>query len=161
MWESVFLQIPRPVFVVEFPCSSLPEPPIPSKSTGKKCGSGLIRAVKDGDLEELKKQVKSGRDVNCMVQEELTLLHVATLNANASLVMFIVDSGSEVDPKTGIGVTPLHMAVGIGDKVISEYLILKGANVNAKAKDGLTALSIALDWEWTELVELIKKHGGK
>ena len=36
-----------------------------------------------------------------------------------------------------------------------------GADVNAKDEDGGTLLDWAIDWERTETVDLLRKHGGK
>jgi ankyrin repeat protein len=36
-----------------------------------------------------------------------------------------------------------------------------GADVNAKDEDGGTVLDWAIDWERTETVDLLRKHGGK
>ena len=64
------------------------------------------------------------------------------------------------DVNLGGGATPLHPATYSGHKEVVELLIGNGANVNAKSK-GWTPLDIAIEFEHTEIADLLRKHGGK
>ena len=57
--------------------------------------------------------------------------------------------------------TPLHFAAFRGRKEVAELLINEGADVNAKMKDRWTPLDEAIAVNRTEIVDLIRKHGGK
>jgi ankyrin repeat protein len=59
------------------------------------------------------------------------------------------------------GVTPLHWAARKGYKEVVELLIAKGADLNAKTKNGNTALDLAIQYNQSEIADLIRKHGGK
>ena len=48
-----------------------------------------------------------------------------------------------------------------GHSKVAELLIVAGADVNAKAKDGETPLDLAIEYNQTEIIDLLRKHGGK
>ncbi len=85
----------------------------------------------------------------------------------------LILEGADVNEKGGyFEQTPLHWAVGNSQKVIVELLLSKGADVNASNKFEANAYSIAEgmasgnenpedDLKGQELLEIIKKHGGK
>ena len=52
-------------------------------------------------------------------------------------------------------------AAGYGHKEIAELLIASGANVNANDEDGKTPLDYAIEFNQTEIADLLRKHGGK
>jgi ankyrin repeat protein len=66
-----------------------------------------------------------------------------------------------VNAKDDDGSTPLHHAAFDGYKEIAELLIAAGAEVNAK-DDRLrkTPLDLAINYNQTETVDLLRKHGG-
>jgi len=55
----------------------------------------------------------------------------------------------------------LHWAVRSGNISIVNLLITKGVDVNAKDKRGRTPLQLAEQNGYTEIVELLRKHGAK
>ncbi len=57
--------------------------------------------------------------------------------------------------------TPLHEGAYNGHKEIVELLITSGANVNAMKTDGMTPLDMAHMNRRNEIVDLLRKHGGK
>ena len=63
------------------------------------------------------------------------------------------------------GRTPLHYAASNGHKEIVELLIAEGAEVNAKDKGRKTPLDVTSaippNSNKTEIVDLLRKHGGK
>ncbi|MDB4683904.1 ankyrin repeat domain-containing protein, partial [bacterium] len=59
------------------------------------------------------------------------------------------------------GSTPLHKAAIESHKEVAELLIGKGADVNAKAWGNATPLDGAIQWDRTEIADLLRKHGGK
>lgn len=59
------------------------------------------------------------------------LLLVAARMGKLDAVKFLVDKGTNVNPKTKGGSTPLMEAAMWGNLDVVKYLISKGANVNA------------------------------
>ena len=56
---------------------------------------------------------------------------------------------------------PLCVAVSEGRKEVSALLITKGADANTTDKHGQTPLNYAVNFKYTEIADLLRKHGGK
>jgi ankyrin repeat protein len=91
--------------------------------------------------------------------EELDFsIHEAAEQGDIEAVKQHLAAGTDVDAKTGGGMTPLHLAAGYGRKEVAELLIAEGADVNVKDELGITPL----DWaNGKEIADLLRKHGGK
>ena len=85
-------------------------------------------------------------------------IHDAAEEGNVEAVKQHLAAGTDVN--LGGGATPLHPATYSGHKEIVELLIANGANVNTKAK-GWTPLDIAIEFEHSEIADILRKHGGK
>ena len=89
-------------------------------------------------------------------------IHDASKYGNIEAVKQHLSAGVDVNAKTKTyGRTPLRWAAWGGHKEIVELLIAKGADVNAQLDDGWTPLNFAIDFKKTEIVDLLRKHGGK
>ncbi len=89
----------------------------------------LREAIREGDIEAVKRHLAAGMDVNA---------------------------------KDDNGWNPLHLAVENGHKEIAELLISKSADVNAKDKYfRKTSRDWAIERGYTEIADLLRKHGGK
>ena len=93
----------------------------------------LLQSVIDGNVEAVKQHLADGADVN--VKDEAR------------------------------GLTLLQFATQIGQKEIVELLIADDADVNAKMNNGMTPLDcsalIPPSSNKTEIVDLLRKHGGE
>ena len=95
-------------------------------------------------------------------------MHWISLGNSITAKKAIAD-GADVNAKKDDGETPLHWAtvesMDSGSKKVIELLISKGADVNAKIvtgrKKGMTPLAIAKMFSNKEIVDLLRKHGGK
>jgi hypothetical protein len=87
-------------------------------------------------------------------------IHDAAGTGNIEAVKQHLAAGTDVNVKDNIGLTPLHMAAGDGRKEVAELLITKGADVNSK-NDGGTPLDLANLTKQTEIIDILRKHGGK
>jgi len=85
-------------------------------------------------------------------------IHDAAESGNIEAVKQHLTAGTDVN--LGGGATPLHPATYSGHKEVVELLIGNGANVNAKSK-GWTPLDIAIEFEHTEIADILREHGAK
>ena len=86
----------------------------------------------------------------------------AAIDGNIEAVKQHLAAGTDVNAKSHAGGTTLRYAAGKGHKEIAELLISKGADVNAKDELlGRTPLDEAIFSNHSEIVDLLRKHGGK
>jgi ankyrin repeat protein len=119
--------------------------------------SDLIEAVMRGDLEEVKRLVTNGANVNAANKYGTTPLHVAADSGQAAIVEFLVANGANVNAANKCGNIPLHWAAGHGRAAIVEYLVNQGADVSAVNKVGSTALHVAAMNGHAAIVEFLKR----
>ncbi len=149
-------------------------------------GSFLRRAARAGDIEEVRRQIAAGADVNARSGGD-TALGLALLNDKEEMVRFLVENGADpndgeiqfmardgredqvkllldlgADPDAGAsvnGLTPLMAASMKGHVAVMELLIQRGADVNIRAMFGQTALHIAAEFGTPETVKVLLAHG--
>jgi len=118
------------------PAPEAKEEPPTAEAKLNRSARTLIDAVEGEEIESLKKHLAEGMDVN-------------------------------IEDKDGDA--PLHRAVLLGRKDFAELLISKGANVNAMSnimlgqfnKRRYSLLDIAIQFDKTEIADLLIKHGAK
>ena len=130
----------------------------------------LIQAVKDGNVEAVKKHLAVGMGVNTKDKHGATPLSAAALANREEIAKLLLINGADVNAKDNDGLTALHAAVLVGSNEIAELLIDQGADVNTKAKlknflTGKTHISTPLDSTIKThnniAHDLLRKHGGK
>ena len=85
-------------------------------------------------------------------------MHRAAYRVHKEIAELLIAEGADVNAKNVDGWTPLHSAAA-GRKEIAELLIANGADVNAKDDKGRTPLDRGFGY--TEIDDLLRKHGGK
>ena len=99
---------------------------------------------KTATLEDVKKELKNGANVNAASDEDTTaLMHAAIFNQNPEVIETLIDKGANVNAKNKDGSTALTKAAFNPNPEVIKTLIDEGADINAKNKDGYTALMFA------------------
>ncbi len=142
----------------------------------------LFDAVSDGNIENVKKHIDAGANVNAKTQNGFTPLDVAILierrkklnnelsdllrsqgaKSGAEISLFVAASLGDVQSiekllKAGadINETLLHLTASSGYKNATELLLARGANINATNDQGRTPLFEAVRSRKKDIVELL------
>ena len=123
--------------------------------------NSLHKAAAAGDIEQVKKLISEGANIDAKDKQGRTPLHNAAANGRMEVAELLIEKGANVNALHNSGGTPLHVAVNGGHKEIVELLITKGADINVKNRAGSTPLNNAMNRGYTEIVELLRAHGAQ
>ena len=100
---------------------------------------------KTATIEDVKKELKNGANVNAASDNDTTaLMHAAIFNQNPEVIKTLIDEGADVNAKSKSGSTALmQVALFNQNPEVIKILINAGTDVNAKSKSGSTALMFA------------------
>jgi ankyrin repeat protein len=108
-------------------------------------------------IECLRLLAKAGAKVNTRDNDGNTPLHEAVA---AEFAEELLKLGADVNARNNDGETPLHVASDMGDKEVVKLLLAKAADANVKNNKGETPLSLAVRHRYTDIVQLLRQHGG-
>lgn len=108
----------------------------------------MATGVLEENLEEVRKALDAGEDVNLKLKDGSNVLQLAiwsskSLESVKPILDLLVERGIDVDNANQMGHTALHAAAVAGKIDFIEYLIQHGANVNAVDSDNTTPIMIA------------------
>ena len=116
----------------------------------------LFRAVWTNDIARVR---SANIDVNLKDALGRTPLHIAAKKGYADVVMFLVESGAEVNITDTGGNTPLILIIHkTGNLAVARRLLESGAVVNAQNRTGETALMYAAWRGHPGIVELLLEN---
>ena len=117
-------------------------------------------AAWSGDLAGVQAELDKGVDVNASGNGQ-SPLHLAAIMGHVEVAELLIASGADLEGTDKHGNTPLHYTAHRGSKETAKLLIAKGADLNVKRDDGNTPLDNATQYKHTEIIDLLRKHGGK
>ena len=117
-------------------------------------------AAKKGNLAGVQAELDKGVDVNASGNGQ-SPLHLAAIMGHVEVTELLIASGADLEGTDKHGNTPLHYTAHRGSKETAKLLITKGADLNVKRDDGNTPLDNATQYKHTEIIDLLRKHGGK
>jgi ankyrin repeat protein len=88
----------------------------------------LISAVQAGSIDDSKKLISSGADVNHKDRNGSTVIFLCNTPQHAKILRFLVSLGAQVNCVNNLGNSPLHYAVERGCMEIILILMLNGAD---------------------------------
>lgn len=116
----------------------------------------LYNFFAEGDLEDIKKFISCGFNLNRFIKNCHRPLDIAILNHNTKLVKFLIDYGVEINH--GSNYEPvLHLAAGAGNLDIVKILIKNGANPNVYDHKSSYPIHWAAEKGHAEIVEFLIK----
>ena len=82
-------------------------------------------------------------------------LHVAIKEGSLESVRARLDAGDDLAQRDANGLMPLHTALLLGQREIALELIRRGAGLNARTRDGSTPLTLAIDQNYIDVLDLL------
>ncbi len=129
---------------------------------GDSLGVDLYNAASGGDLENVRRLLKMGAEVNFRSPDNLTPLHIAAFSGHTEIVRLLLASGADKEgAKKGsadLARTPLIFAVEQGHAEVVSTLIDAGANVNYVGTGGFAALNFAAEGGFVEIARLLLEN---
>ena len=96
----------------------------------------LLEALRLGNLADVIKFSKDGRDIPDLNRQRIALLAQPTYAGNAKIVDYLLSKGAEVNIGTHDNLTALSMAAMSDEDEIFKKLLQAGADPNVKTKQG-------------------------
>lgn len=92
---------------------------------------------------------------------ELERIHRAAQAGNLDEIKRLIREGANINAFDALSRTPLHYAVEKEHYLVAKWFLENGADVNANEEEhiGETPLSIAVQGNYPEMVELLLKYG--
>lgn len=120
------------------------------------------RAIREGDVEELRTLLARGADIDDKDRYGQTALMRASHNGQIEVVRILVDSGAELDTTAKYNLSAFMLAVICGHGEIVHILVRAGADqsirgTGAPGFSGKTALELAEDKGLTEAVAALRE----
>jgi serine/threonine protein kinase len=126
----------------------------------------LIKAITEGRLEDARRLIANGIDVNASNRDGTTALMQAAegsafLPNNSPAVTMLLEKNAQVDAQDGRGRTALYRATAEGKQEAMRLLLARKANPNQPANDGSTPLLAAITFGHTSAMKLLLDSGAQ
>ncbi|XP_046340309.2 ankyrin repeat and KH domain-containing protein mask-like isoform X7 [Haliotis rufescens] len=123
----------------------------------------LYEASWDGNLEEVKRLLSLGVDINCRGVGSETPVMRAAWNGHRDMVELLVSEGADMSLVDGGGNNILHFACAGGGhmETVKFVLSLHVVDIDARNNDGRTAAYLARLWGHTRVLDLLVSRGAQ
>jgi len=128
-------------------------------ATGQSAFASVATAARDGNVDEVRKLIAAGSDVNAPEADGTSAVLWAAYQSQPDLVSMLLKAGADANLANSFGVTPLLQASRYGDASTISALIKGGADLAAATRDGETPLMAAARAGSVDAVKLLLEHG--
>ena len=118
----------------------------------------VATAARNADVEEVRKLIAAGSDVNTLEADGTSALLWAAYQSSPELVTLLLDAGADPNAANNFGVTPLLQASRTGDVETITALLKGGADIAAATREGETPLMAAARAGSVEAVNVLLEH---
>jgi ankyrin repeat protein len=121
----------------------------------------LYLAASMGDKDLVEALIAKGAKLNPAISFE-SPLHSAIAEKHKDVAELLINRGANVNARNVNDRTPLHfLAAFMNDRNLAELMIAHGADINAIDKNGATPLGYATKLRNEQVVEVLRRRGGK
>jgi len=121
--------------------------------------SPLAQAIKQNENDSALQLMAHHAALNQVTKEKNTLLMLATLNNNQTLVTALLDKNVSLDDKNNFGNTALMIAAKHGFNAIIQKLLKAGVNSKLRDNNDKNAYQLAVEAQQTKSAQLINQSG--
>ncbi len=126
----------------------------------EKLGRDLNKACFSGNLEEVKRLVNAGAEVNFKHINETTPLYNAVWRGHVSIVKFLISKGANLNATNfGIKQPALFKACANGSFELVKILVEAGADINIKDSEGTTPLYAVFGGDVSQIIPYLISKG--
>ena len=134
------------------------------KGVNLNCPDGykvFIDSVSHINNKIMRLMVDNGVAINCANKTGMTaLMRTAYNKSEPELLKYLIKNGADVNARHPAGgLTPLMLAAWQNDERNLKILIENGADVNLRTAKGISALDLAVEFNNTVSIEILKKSG--
>jgi ankyrin repeat protein len=119
----------------------------------------VAAAAREADIDEVRKLIAAGSDVNAPDSDGTSPLLWAAHQADSELVSLLLEAGADPNAANAFGVTPLLEAARVGDAATIAELLDGGADIAGATRDGETPLMAAARAGSASAVTLLAERG--
>ena len=120
----------------------------------------LLTATRHGNLQEVKRILQEGADINQRFNGGQAPIITASLYNDLNAIEYLVEQGADKDVTNSIGMSALHYAVCTHDEIeVPQYLLDKGADMEVVNCRGHTALHGASHCGHIKILLLLMSYG--
>lgn len=119
----------------------------------------LMHAVTDNDLQQVRKLLQSGADVDDYNNNKTTALHMAVAKGHKKIVQLLLAEGANIEATNRYGLTPIFFAIDKENLPMLELLIKHGADVNTVTNLYETPLMYAVMHLKNSMLEPLIQNG--
>ena len=109
-------------------------------------------AVKQGNVEKVKRLLAQGMDVNSLSSSGYTPLHISAGLDKRRVTKLLVINGAKINARDSSGQTPLHLSARRGHLSMVKFLLSQGANPSIRDRSNRTPADIARQYSVNDKV---------
>ncbi|MBB6482439.1 ankyrin repeat domain-containing protein [Spirochaeta isovalerica] len=123
------------------------------------CASAEVRAVRKGDIEEIRKFLADGGDPDTIDKDGNALIHIAVQYGRADSLDVLLQAGADANMKNADGNTAAILAAGSDRRDMIDILIRYGGDMRTRGRRSVSTLMLAASKGNVSLMDILLKLG--